>query len=254
LNSESETVIAVGDIHGRFDLLDCLMQAVFEQEAGRADGMQLVFLGDYIDRGPRSREVLDYLISIGAEGGRQTHCLLGNHEQLMLTFLDEPAMGPAWFDLGGRETLLSYGVRAPSWKLDDEVLDGTSKALAEAMPEAHVAFLKGLKLSWSWGDYLFVHAGLRPGRALADQSPQDMLWIRGEFLDDKGRFDRIVVHGHTPDEAVHCDHRRIGIDTGAYATEVLTALRIEGPRRSLIQTRRDGAELTIERSELEPAA
>ncbi len=254
MNLEKETVIAIGDIHGRFDLLECLMEAVFEQEATPASSTHLVFLGDYIDRGPRSKEVLDYLLWISRWSSYRTHFLLGNHEQLLLTFLDDPMMGPAWFDLGGRDTLDSYGVRAPFWRTNAEMLTDTAKALLAAMPEAHLEFLKGLEMSWAWDGYMFVHAGLRPGRDLAEQSPQDMLWIRGEFLNGSDRFEKVVVHGHTPAEEVHCDERRIGIDTGAYATETLTALRLQGSARSLIQTRRNGSRLGVARTELPAAA
>ena len=200
--------------------------------------IMLVFLGDYVDRGPGSRGVIDQLIALADDGALNTRFLRGNHDQSILDFLFDPGTGPAWCDFGGRETLMSYGVAPPRGRMDAEAWVTAAHDLAAAMPERHLHFLRNLELSLEVGGYFFAHAGVRPGVPLDEQSERDLLWIREPFLGDPRRLPKVVVHGHTPTEAVHADMRRIGIDTGAYATEVLTALRLQGEDRSLIQTER----------------
>ena len=156
----------------------------------------------------------------------------------MLEFLFDPATGPGWCDFGGRETLISYGVQPPRQRTD---LEGWSQAAAEfaaALPAEHADFFRTLEPSFQVGDYFFAHAGVRPGVALEAQEEHDLMWIRQPFLDDPRPLPMTVVHGHTPAESVHADRRRIGIDTGAYATDVLTALKLSGDRQGLIQTHR----------------
>jgi serine/threonine protein phosphatase 1 len=142
-----------------------------------------------------------------------------------------------WCDFGGRETMTSYGVAIPSIREQAE-WDGLRQEFTAAIPDEHVEFLKGLELTYELGDYFFVHAGARPGVPLSDQAEQDLLWIRQPFLDDRRAFEKVVVHGHTPADEAYADHRRIGLDTGAYATGVLSAVRLEGEGRRLVQTRR----------------
>lgn len=225
-------VYAIGDIHGRLDLLNSLLQSIIE-EAG-ANAPVLIFLGDYIDRGPDSRGVIDRLT--GLQPVIDTHFLCGNHDQSLINFLSDPATGPAWCDFGGRATLQSYGVQAPTRRGDIEGWAEASASLAAGLPPEHLAFFKRAELSMVVGDYFFSHAGARPGVPLTAQSEEDLMWIRDDFLTSKVGFDKVVVHGHTPATTVHMDHRRIGIDTGAYATGVLTALRLQGTDRHLIQT------------------
>ena len=227
---------AVGDIHGRSDLADRLLQALrADLHAAGAGRKVVVFLGDYVDRGLDSRGVLNQLCNFAADPALEVHFIRGNHEDRMEAFLSDPAVGPSWCDYGGRDTLVSYGVSPPPMRGDPGAWVEASRALGEAMPEHHHAFLAEQELSVTIGDYFFVHAGARPGVPLINQAPYDLMWIRQPFLDHSAPFEHVVVHGHTPTEAVHSDARRIGVDTGAYATNVLSAVRLEGESRVLLQ-------------------
>lgn len=221
-------VYAVGDVHGRADLLDGLLEQI-EADAATHEGGKpsLVFLGDYVDRGLQSRQVIDRLLALPRQRF-DLYFLLGNHEAAMLEFLERPETGFSWFALGGAETMFSYGVRVPTLKAGHGELRQAANALRRAMPAAHLEFLKRLSLYVRLGDYLFVHAGLRPGRPLSKQSEQDMLSIREPFLKSRARWPYIVVHGHSPVTEAKRTHRRIALDTGAYATGKLTAVRLEG--------------------------
>jgi serine/threonine protein phosphatase 1 len=235
---EDATVYAIGDVHGRADLLRPLLEAVQKDAEGRGGRRIIVFLGDFIDRGPGSRDVVDQVLAVSGAGTFETHSLRGNHDEALLDFLRDPATGPVWCDFGGRDTLQSYGVQPPLGRTDLEGWANTSAALGEALPSDHRRFFETLEVALELGDYFFAHAGARPGVPLDEQSERDLLWIREPFLSDTRRFEKVVVHGHTPTEAVHLDRRRIGLDTGAYATGVLTAIRLEGETQTLIQTRR----------------
>ena len=226
-------VYAVGDIHGRLDLLRRINQQIHEDAyAHQAPRNVVVYLGDYIDRGESSRAVIDWLIDNPLPGFQSVH-LLGNHEQSLLQFLTDVGVGPAWLAYGGRATLLSYGVRPPAAERD---LPATQEELRAALPARHLAFLRGLRLSHAEGDYLFVHAGVRPGVPLAAQSAEDLLWIREEFLQSGADFGKIVVHGHTIADAPEVRPNRIGIDTGAFASGTLTCLVLAEERWSFLQT------------------
>jgi serine/threonine protein phosphatase 1 len=222
-------IYAVGDLHGRADLLDRLFVNI---DADLADyparrAIQ-VFLGDYVDRGPNSYGVVERLIRRG-----QTHnivCLKGNHELFLLEFLRTPDTLKHWRDYGGLDTLMSYGV-TPPFNANAERLAALAAALHQAMPAEHREFLGRLKMSFSCGDYLFVHAGVRPGVPLARQREQDLLWIRDEFLQYEHDFGKIIVHGHTPVTQPEIRSNRINIDTGAYATGKLTCLILEEDKR-----------------------
>lgn len=239
-------VWAVGDVHGRSDLLKPLLSLIKRDlKASQAQRKVLVMLGDYVDRGPDSRGVLDQLARLRGQDGLETRYLCGNHEDRMLAFLGDPALGPGWCDFGGREALLSYGVRPPVLRDDPAGWSEASEELGRAMPPAHRRLLETLELATTLGDYFFCHAGARPGVPLAQQSPDDLMWIRQPFLDDPAPFEQVVVHGHTPIDAVHADHRRIGLDTGAYATGVLSALRLEGEERRLAQTAMTAGRITV---------
>lgn len=227
-------VYCIGDIHGRLDLMRRLHRKI-EQDARRFDGRKvLVYLGDYIDRGPYSREVIEELLDNPLPEFRLVH-LKGNHEQTLLDFLDYPEHAAGWLSWGGRETLMSYGVEFPALlgrgdfgELGDE--------LRSRMPERHIEFLQTLPLFHVEGDYLFVHAGIRPTVPLAEQSDADLMWIRREFLEWGEQHAHVVVHGHSINEEVEMRPNRIGIDTGAFYTGVLTCLVLEGSERRLLQT------------------
>jgi serine/threonine protein phosphatase 1 len=214
-------IYAVGDIHGRADLLSELFMRIDDDLRTRptVDSVQ-VFLGDYIDRGPNSRR-------------RDVLFLKGNHEDCALQFLRDPTVLPAWQSIGGVQTLLSYGVMPPP-RDDPESQREVSIALGEAMPDSHRRFIGGLVLSFTCGDFFFVHAGVRPGIPLQMQSQADLLWIRDDFLLHEEDFGIIVVHGHTPTNKPDVRSNRINIDTGAYATGQLTCLVLEGDSVSFL--------------------
>lgn len=232
------TLYGIGDVHGERALLEALLDAIRRDIADRAaaDRVAVVFLGDYVDRGPDSRGVLDILLR-RPMGDADHRFLLGNHEQAMLDFLRDPEGGAGWLGYGGLMTADSYGVRAAP-PMDAAGRAAFRDALAAAMPSGHKAFLEGLETAVVYGDYAFVHAGVRPGRRLADQSSEDLLWIREPFLDWKGPFEKRVVHGHTIRPAPEVLPNRIGIDTGAYATGTLTAVALSGRTVRVIQARR----------------
>lgn len=230
-------VWAVGDVHGRLDLLLPLVDAITADLHGsRAERKLVIFLGDYIDRGPDSRGVLGLLAGLSASQGVEWRFLKGNHEQAMLEFLEDPAAGARWCEYGGDRALGSWGLRVPELAHRTEAWARVAADLRHKLTKGEMAFLQSLELSVTVGDYFFSHAGARPGLALDRQSPEDLMWIRQSFLDSRTAFERVVVHGHTPTVRVHSDHRRIGIDTKAYDTGVLTALRLEGHERSLLQS------------------
>ena len=234
--SAGSVVWAIGDIHGRLDLLDRLLSAIVDQD-GHRDGAPpgLVFLGDYIDRGSQSCGVIDRLVDLADDPAFETHFLKGNHEDKMLEFLDDPTVGAAWCDYGGAQALESFGLKVPVLKHRPEGWVSLSSDLAHRLSQRQRAFLESLKYSVVIGGYFFAHAGARPGVRLEDQSDQDLMWVRGSFLNSDTRFERVVVHGHTPADDPHIDHRRIGIDTRAYESGVLTAVRLEGLGHSFLQ-------------------
>ncbi|MBL8772751.1 MAG: serine/threonine protein phosphatase [Phenylobacterium sp.] len=230
-------VYAVGDVHGYAGALERLLaDIVRDAEASRpAERPVVVFVGDYVDRGPDSRGAMDLVLAFAGRADVEAAPLRGNHEEAMLRFLDEPAFAPAWIGSWGRETLKSYGVAAPD--PDDVRACAEARArFAAAVPDAHRGFLRGLELSRTIGDYHFVHAGVRPGVALAAQSPRDLMWIRHAFLDCDDDFGKVVVHGHTPAPGrPEVKANRINVDTGVYFTGVLTAVRLEGETRRFLQ-------------------
>lgn len=230
-------IYAIGDVHGRLDLLARLHDLIAaDAAAAGARRKVVVYLGDYVDRGPDSRGVIDLLMRRPLAGFEHVY-LLGNHEDYLLQFLENPAVGPHWCSYGGSETLASYGVRPPSpFLVRAAEYETASQALAQRIPPAHVEFMRGLRLTHQEGDYFFVHAGVRPGVALAAQQAEDLLWIRNEFLDSEDDFGACVVHGHTIVEQPEERPNRIGIDTGAFATGRLTAVALEGLSRKFIQT------------------
>jgi serine/threonine protein phosphatase 1 len=218
-------IYAVGDMHGCADLLFNLFTRIDEDLKARPTSVSVqVFLGDYIDRGPNSRQVIDLLIA-----RRQEHdivLLKGNHEDCALRFFNDPTMLSAWKNIGGLSTIRSYGVPPPRGD-DPRSLEELAAAFNHSMPDNHRRFLQGLALSFTCGDFFFVHAGVRPGIPLHEQSEQDLLWIREDFLLHEEYFGRVIVHGHTPAREPEICPNRVNIDTGAYATGRLTCLVLE---------------------------
>lgn len=238
---ERTCVYAIGDIHGRADLLDLVLEKILVH-AARYDGFRkvLITLGDYVDRGADSKGVIDRLLA--PPPGFETVYLMGNHEDLMLRFLAQPADGGVWFQNGGQAAMESYGIPVDGWDVDRA--KALRDALAAVLPPAHLAFLRGLAMQHTEGDYVFVHAGVKPGVPLRRQDPEDLMWIRDEFLRSTKDHGKVVVHGHSvafkPEEFPSSDRpSRIGIDTGAYATEQLTCLALVGAMRSWIHTEQD---------------
>jgi serine/threonine protein phosphatase 1 len=225
-------IYAVGDVHGRADLLRTLFTRIDAdlQAYPIAQSVQ-VFLGDYIDRGPHSREVLDLLIARKRQ--HMMLCLKGNHETFAATFLSDSSVLSDWKHIGGLNTLLSYGVTASVGE-DPQVQEEIAAAFRQALPDSHRRFLNSLALSFTCGDFFFAHAGVRPGIPLRQQRRQDLLWIREDFLLHEEDFGKVVVHGHTPTMNPDVRTNRINIDTGAYATGRLTCLVIEGDRIDFI--------------------
>src|SRR6266700_1307020 len=227
-------VYAVGDIHGRLDLLNLLLSQI------AADLTQFptirpiyVFLGDYIDRGSSSRETIDRLIEHGA--AHECVFLKGNHELIAIRCLSDPGLFDRWLRLGGLETLVSYGVPAETLANGKQIAELQS-AFHSALPQAHFRFFRDLKNSFACGDFFFVHAGVKPNVELSRQKEIDLLWIRGEFLTSKDDFGKIIVHGHTPSRDIWLGPNRINIDTGAFATGCLSCLVLEGEELSVIDT------------------
>ncbi|NOZ31683.1 MAG: serine/threonine protein phosphatase [Alphaproteobacteria bacterium] len=218
------TIFAFGDIHGYRDLLCEKIDAARASPYFGADS-EFVFLGDYVDRGPDSAGVIDKLIEMQA-GEHTTICLTGNHELAMRRFLDEPGTLLHWLDWGGGATIASYGVGTPRRALGRPVSWAMRDRLAEAMPPGHLPFLQNLPVSHVRGKYLFVHAGIRPGVAFAEQTDTDMTMIRQPFLAHPGPHSHYVVHGHTPVDEPEILAHRANIDTCAYETGRLTCLAI----------------------------
>ena len=227
---------AIGDIHGRLDLLEELLAKIHAELQHRpARKVLLIFVGDLIDRGPSSAQVIERLRTYSRTGVKPVF-LLGNHEEVLLRILGgDAALITKWCWFGGAECLLSYGVdpAAIASMSGDEAL----ATVRRAIPPEHVEFLESFVDSCRFGDYLFVHAGIMPGVALEEQRQADLRWIREPFLLDDTDHGFVVVHGHTICEEVDDRPNRIGIDTGAYRTGILTALAIEGTARWLIDTR-----------------
>jgi serine/threonine protein phosphatase 1 len=236
-------VYAIGDVHGRLDVLRRMHEAIDRDIVTRPVSSSIeIMLGDLVDRGPASRDVIEALITRAerTEGRHQLLGVRGNHEDLMMGFVDAWVGFDTWRELGGYETILSYGVprrpvatEADRVRLRDDFL--------AAVPEEHVRFIEALQPYWIEGGYVFVHAGLRPGIPLPAQAPDDLRWIREEFLDWQAPFEYHVVHGHTPVPKVDPRPNRTNIDTGVYATGMLSCLVLEDASRWLIEATIGGA-------------
>jgi serine/threonine protein phosphatase 1 len=234
-STSGELIYAVGDVHGRLDLLKSLVDLVNDDAGDRAH--TLILCGDYVDRGPESAQVLEYVLGLRERPAGRVRLLKGNHEQALLCFIDEPASGALWLEhFGGGPTLESYGVAPPAAGAAPAELAAARDRLMANMPASHLRLLQRLELMVVLGDYAFVHAGVSPNGSLASQTEAELLWARDEFLSAPGPFEKIIVHGHTwtDDQPALLGHR-IGVDTGAYETGVLTAVRIEDGGREVIQ-------------------
>lgn len=231
---ENTRLYAIGDIHGRADLL-IEMHSMIRADAKGFDGRkQVIYLGDYIDRGLQSKQVVEMLIEPQLSGF-DTVFLKGNHEQAMLDFLEYPEATAGWLSFGGRETLLSYGINVTFMPLMKD-MQNLAKELGAVLPDSHREFLEDGLLSFRSGDYYFVHAGIRPGIPLEDQHFEDQLWIRDEFIDSDADHGAVIVHGHTITPEPELTANRIGLDTGAFHSGVLTCLVIDGSEQRLLQT------------------
>jgi len=232
-------IYAVGDIHGRADLLNTMLDTIKGRDGDLGvEGLSVILLGDYVDRGPHSKAVLDRLSGLAEEGWCRVVALKGNHEEMMLKFLGGSSIGPEWVKLGGSATMRSYGVTAPLPGAGSAQFDAARQALASATPPAHIAFMENLKLWETNGNFVFVHAGVKPDVPLEEQKEKDLLWIRGEFGRCERPMDKVVVYGHTPGSAPKIEAWKIGLDTGAYGSGVLTSMRLEGATQEIVQATR----------------
>jgi len=226
---------AIGDVHGRLDLLDKMLEMIEADIAARPRRRNfIILLGDLIDRGPDSARVVERLRTYRPDGVRMVF-LAGNHEEVLLRIVHgEEAVLPSWLKFGGAECLESYGVDSEALKRLDET--AALERVKAAIPRNHVAFLESFGDTFRFGDYLFVHAGIRPGLPLEEQHVKDLRWIREPFLGDSKEHGFVVVHGHTICETVEERANRIGIDTGAYMSGNLTAIAIEDDLRWFLST------------------
>ncbi len=228
-------VYAVGDVHGRLDLLERLRDMIEADAAGiPAARKVIVYLGDYVDRGPDSRRVVELLIEEPLAHLKAVH-LIGNHEAMLLSFLTDPGQVRLWFMNGGDATLRSYGVDLWAETDANDRAAFLRQCFIDRLPDSHLAFYHALRLTHEEGDYLFVHAGIRPGVPLDAQDPEDLIWIREEFLHSMADHGKVIVHGHTPMHEAQLRPNRIGIDTGAVYGGKLTALVLHGAERRLLQ-------------------
>jgi serine/threonine protein phosphatase 1 len=217
-------IYAVGDIHGRADLLSEIIERIDDDVRRRPIAHTVeVYLGDYVDRGPDSRTVID-LLAVRMVAN-QAICLRGNHEAVMEGFFQDPDILHHWQQLGGMQTLASYGVEPRN---GTETAGDLHRSFLGVFPRAHELFMQCLRYQFSCGGFLFVHAGIRPDVPIEAQTPDDLIWIRDEFLESTQHHERFIVHGHTPVPHPDIRHNRINIDTGAWRTGTLTCIAIEG--------------------------
>lgn len=228
---------AIGDIHGYDDLFERMIERIRVDAEVAGEQPRLVLLGDYVDRGPASRQVLERVGRLLAANWCDTVALMGNHEAALLRFLDEPDFGEVWREWGGAATCASYDVVMPYMANSADVWADTRDAFARAVPQEQLEMLSRLPASFAAGDYLFVHAGVDPDLPLAGQGAETFMYIRGRFLRAEKACDHVVVHGHTPSREPDNLPWRVGIDTGIYFSGVLTAVRLKGETRTMLQVR-----------------
>lgn len=238
-------IYAIADIHGRADLLIRLLHAINKDAQSCADQRRiLITLGDYIDRGPNSRKVIETLVHLPLEGFEAKY-LKGNHEDMFLDFLDDPIeRGSSWLSNGGWATLMSYGFKVSDLPENLQNMPTIRAKLLVTMPKTHLSFFKSLKLFYQLGDYYFVHAGIRPGVPLDKQKEDDLIWIRDEFLFSDKDFGKIIVHGHSITQEPKELKNRIGLDTGAFHTGVMTCLVLSSEERYFLQVKEGASQVT----------
>ncbi|WP_343207535.1 metallophosphoesterase family protein [Blastomonas sp. AAP53] len=229
-------VYAIGDIHGRRDLLDQLLDQIMADDRARGPAdTHIVFLGDLMDRGPDSAGVIDRAIELSETLGQNAHFLMGNHEEVYLAAVSGDEKLVRFFcKIGGRETILSYDIEPAEYNA--LTMEELTARLPTLLPQAHLDFVRRFEDRIVIGDYAFVHAGVRPGTSIENQKPKDLRWIREDFLIDDTPHDKLIVHGHTITDDVEECTNRIGIDTGAYMSGMLTALALEGRDRWYLKT------------------
>ena len=238
--TEGRLIYAIGDVHGCYDLMTDLLARILRDGAARAGGRRplVIFCGDYVDRGPDSARVMEALTWMQRRDDVEVRLLKGNHEQALMSFIEAPEKAGPWLQYGGGATLASYGVQPPQADDDPVQMRAARDALLERMPSSHLRLIEHMELMFVIGDYAFVHAGIEPGTALSEQTEDNLLWIRDGFIGDDGPFEKVIVHGHTwADSRPAILPHRIGLDTGAYATGVLTAVRLDGEDVAVLQVR-----------------
>lgn len=232
---EGIRIYAIGDVHGRLDLLESMHEQIrADIMAATPPDWRILHLGDYTDRGPASKDVLDFLIAAQALD-RRIISLMGNHDWGVLDFLADPNPYGLFATNGGAETARSYGVEL-GFSSDAALRQGHAE-FSSAMPPEHVAFLRALPRSVTFGDFFFCHAGVRPGVPLDRQNPEDLIWIRDAFLDHPLLYEKVVVHGHTPCAEPELMPNRINVDTGAFFSGRLSAVVIDGTEKMLMEVR-----------------
>lgn len=233
--SMNQRLYCVGDIHGRDDLLINIHGQIAEDLQSYQDDITIVYVGDYIDRGMNSRQVLDRLVTKHFLSEYSVF-LRGNHEQVLLNFLEDDRVGPTWLTFGGHATLTSYGVALAKIPTKRQDYIEIQQGLRENLPDAHLQFLRETLFCYQAGTYFFAHAGINPKYSIDRQNTDDLMWVREKFTSSKNNFDKIIVHGHSITDQAEFKTNRIGIDTGAYASGVLTCLVLEGKEQRLLQT------------------
>lgn len=230
----AQLTYAIGDIHGYDDLFARLIDHIRADAKRLGERPRIVLLGDYIDRGPASRQVLERILALERADWCDLVPVIGNHEDALLRFLDEPEFGDVWREWGGAATLSSYGVDMPFLSNDPAIWEETRDAFAAAIDPAHLDLLHRMPAIFTAEDYVFVHAGVDPEKPLDEQGPETFMFIRGPFLRAERACDFVVVHGHTPETDPANEEWRIGIDTGVYFNGVLTAVRLRGETRGFL--------------------
>lgn len=230
-------IYAIGDVHGYLDLLFKIHDLISDDLAHNPiKHHKIIHLGDYIDRGPNSKGCIQYLINLMASN-EHVLCLKGNHEEKLIRFLDDPIKtAHSFLTYGGAECVLSYGVQPVQLPVSDKQMLAFRDQLLQSIPRSHIEFIGELLFSHIEGDYLFAHAGVRPGIAIDAQSNHDLMSIRNDFISYGGLFEKVIVHGHTPHHPIEIKQNRINADTMAYTTQELTAVVLEGNQYRIIAT------------------
>ncbi len=228
-------IYCIGDIHGRDDLLQQIHDKVASDVSNYNGTKIVIYLGDYIDRGECSKQVIEILLNNPLPGFDSIY-LRGNHEQCLIDFLVESKVGKAWFNYGGLQTLVSYGIRYKKIPTSVKDLQAIQNELKQQLPHRHLEFFDRTQLFCCFGSYYFVHAGVNPRSSLKQQLPEDQLWIREGFIEHAKAFEKVIVHGHTITDEPDFQFNRIGLDTGAYQSGKLTCLVLENDKQWIIQS------------------